>query len=53
MLFQLGWADPSSRDNTTPVHTTSDGLTAYESHNDVESVPDAVLDSRVTVLRVL
>jgi len=39
-FFQLGWADPYFARNTTPVHTTSDGLTAYESHNDVSRCAD-------------
>jgi len=42
-FFQLGWAIHLLEDNTTPVHTTDDGLTTAESHNDVESVADAIL----------
>ncbi len=42
-FFQLGWAIHLLEDNTTPVHTVNGSYEAFERHNDIESMADAVL----------
>ncbi len=44
-FFQLGWAIHLLEDNTTPVHTVNGSIEAFERHNDIETMADAVLRS--------